>query len=315
MYTSLITIILVSIVIPAGDTVLPSAQNYRVSEIVGVLSADSFQCKLSNYELAPSVRFQVFLPKAEGVTEETLSELLNSSKQIELRNVQFRSYFRVEADLWLDGELFLKKRDREPIPQKGSDSFRQRGVVDGSLPKMQSWQQLQRPQESDSPRVTVQRFAVTIEELLETDVDCSMLTDETPLSDALTFLAKSVQPHLPLMMMWNDLEYNAAIEKETPIGVSGMGRMTLRQALTTIARSVSAGGPRLILVKGGGFVTLRTSQALLKDKSTRVYDVRDLVAPPSTGDIFNRNGSGSGGGFSNMNNLAGLANRGGYFGR
>jgi hypothetical protein len=294
MNTCLTAIILVSYVIPAAGGLPAVSENYRVSEVVSILSASSFQCKLDHYKPAPSVRFRVNLPETEGLTKETLSEGLTSAKEIELRNIKFRSYFRVEADVWIDGQLFLKKRGSETAPNKSDTSKPPSNLRGYQLSTAPQWQQPSK--HSAEQTASVRRGTISIPVLLDTPVDCSMLSDDTPLSEALTRLAESVEPRLPLLILWKDLQVNAFIEKETPIGVDGLGRIKLRQAMGIILRSVSVGGPRLVMVTEGGMITLGTDQTLLGNKATQVYPVQDLLTPPSTGGTNNQGGYGNGGG-------------------
>lgn len=305
MHIAFATIILVSCVIPASDSLPSSSENYGVSEVVSILSPDSFQCKLDHYKPAPSVRFRVNLPETEGLTKEALSERLKSAKAIELRNITFRNYFRIAAEVWIDGQLFLEKRGSE-IAQNESDIPKPPSNLTGyQFSTAPQWQHP--PKRSTEHAAPVRRGTIAIPALLDTPVDCSMLRDDTPLSEALTLLAESVEPQLPLLIFWKDLQANAFIEKETQIGVQGLGRIKLRQAMNIILRSVSSGGPRLVLVTEGGIIKLATEQTLLNRKSTQVYAIQDLLAPPSTGDMYNqggnggsgnRGGYGSGGGFS-----------------
>ena len=292
MHTRLRAIIFVSCIIPAAGTLPAVSENYRVSEVVSVLSARSFQCKLDDYKPAPSVRFRVTLPDTEGVTKETLTERLKSAKEIELRYIKFRNYFRVEADVWIDGQLFLERPKNEGDASNVISNLMgyELSTVSPSQPSSKT---------ATDQTVPVQRRTIPISALLDTTVDCSMLSDDTPLSEALTLLAESVQPRLPLLILWKDLQVNGFIEKETPIGVEGLGQIKLRQAMNIILRSVSAGGSRLVLFTEGGMITLGTEQTLLSNKLTRVFAVEDLLAPPSTGEMYNQGGVGNrGGGFS-----------------
>jgi len=308
MHTSLAAIILVSCVIPAADSSPSTSENYRVSKVVSILSPNSFQCKLENYKPVPSVRFRVILPDTEGLTKEALTERLKSAKEIELRNIKFRNYFRVEADVWIDGQLFLKKPVSKTPPNENDIRKQPADITPSQFPEIPRWQQPPlSPGSAAANPVTVRRVPVAISVLLDTPVDCSMLRDDTPLSEALTLLAESVEPRLPLLIFWKDLQANAFIEKETPIGVEGLGRIKLRQAMNIILRSVSAGGPRLVLATEGGIIKLATEQTLLNRKSTQVYAIEDLLAPPSTGGMNNQGGNGGssnrggsdrGGGFS-----------------
>lgn len=294
MHTRLMAIILISCVIPAAGALPAVSENYRVSEVVSILSPNSFRCKLDNYKPAPAVRFRVNLPEIEGVTKEALSERLTSAKEIELRNITFRNYFRVEADVWIDGQLFLEKRGSETAPNKSDSPKPPSNLTGYQFSTAPQWQQP--PKQSAEHTASIRRGTISIPALLDTPVDCSMLSDDTPLSEALRLLAESVEPRLPLLIFWKDLQVNAFIEKETPIGVDGLGRIKLRQAMNIILRSVSAGGSRLVVVTEGGMIKLGTEQTLLRNKATQVYPVQDLLAPPSTGGVNNQGGYGNGSG-------------------
>jgi len=310
MHISFAAIILVGSMIPATHASPSPSENYHVSEVVSVVSPKSFQCKLDDYKPAPFVRFRVILPDIEGLTKETLSERLTSAKEIELRNIKFRNYFRVEADVWIDGKLFLEKRASETannesdVPKPPSNL---RGYQFSTAPQKQP-----PPQQSKEYAAPVRRGTISIAGLLDTTIDCSMLQDDTPLSEALTLLAESVEPRLPLLILWNDLQVNAFIEKETPIGVDGLDRIKLRHAMDIILRSVSAGGSRLVLVTEGGIIKLGTEQTLLSKKITRVYSLEDLVAPPSTGYRYNQGGYGNN---TRRGNNSRQGNRGGGYNR
>ncbi|MHC5157844.1 MAG: hypothetical protein ACYSOZ_07080, partial [Planctomycetota bacterium] len=141
MHTSLAAIILVSCVIPAADSSPSTSENYRVSEVVSSLSPNSFQCKLDNYKPAPSVRFRVCLPDTEGLTKEALTARLKSAKEIELRNIKFRNYFRVEAEVWIDGQLFLKKPASKTTQNDNDIRKQPANITPSQFPATHRWQQ------------------------------------------------------------------------------------------------------------------------------------------------------------------------------
>jgi hypothetical protein len=283
MYISLMKIILVSVAIPPSDTALLISENYHVSEIVRVLSPTSFESKLENYKPAKSVRFRVTL-RDSGTrdSKEYLENILKSAGRIELRNAVFKSYFRVEADLWLDGKPVGS--EKETVKQLPNPAIYQPVTV---LSRRQS----QPPEPPTKPFLPVKNYSTTINELLDSQIDCSMLTEDTPLSEALVLLSESVEPRLPLLIHWKDLQMNALIEKETPIGVEGFGRLKLRQALNIILLSVAGREPKPVLVAEGGILILGTQQMQLNNKTTRVYEATDLLAVPSTADSYNQGGS------------------------
>jgi hypothetical protein len=292
--------VMVGTVFSASETGSPRPKTYRVGEFIGVLSPDSFQCRLKDYEYSNSIRFRVYIrgisPKdASNQDTAHLTELLKAARQIELRNPVFRNYFRVEADVWADGKnlseivvgqnpaLALRSVTAlETAP--AAQPYRARTVT--SLPEPSY--AVARP---NTPAADVRK--VTLQELLDTPVDCSMLRVETPFSEALEILCGSVTPRLPLVILWGDLEANALIEKESPIGVEGFGRMPLRQALQTVLRSVGTGELKPVLAVEGGIITLGTRQGLGEKNTTRVYSVEDLLMAPSQADEENQSGYGS----------------------
>ena len=138
----------------------------------------------------------------------------------------------------------------------------------------------------------IKSYPVSVNELLDREIDCSMLTDNMPLSEALDLLCESVQPRLPLLIRWDDLQANAFIQKDTPIGVEGFGRLKLGYALSHILQAVAGRQPKPALIAEGGILILGSNEMLQKHKDTRVYDVRDLLAVPSTGGVYNQNNLG-----------------------
>ena len=290
MHTGLAAIILVSIVIPAADVSLSMSTDYQVSEVVRVLTPNLFECRLFDYKPAPFVRFRVSLTDADvqraGIqTKEQLEQRLKSAGEIELRNIRFRTYFRVEADLWLDGKpVVVRPVSTEAAPDVKTDEHKPTNLTTRQLNR---WQ---RP----VVRRTVPIYRpVNIQVLLDTTVDCSMLEENTPLAEALAILSESVEPRLPLLVLWKDLQANALIEKDTLIGVEGFGRLKLRQVLDIVLRSVTGHGPKLVLLAEGGILTLGTHQAILAKREAKVYSATDLLALPSIAETLNQNGRGN----------------------
>lgn len=307
MHASLMTIVLMSIVIPASNKPFWDSENPHVSEIVRVTSPHSFECRLSNYRPAPAVRFRVYvlgvdMQNNNVSSKELLKERLKSCEHIELRNVRFKNYFRIKAELWLDGKQFGATHVQEAIEverqlsKKQKESLLYRPV--SSLPKLHK-----HPELLMKPARVVKSHSVTIGELLEREVDCSMLTDDMPLWEALELLCESVQPRLPLLIRWNDLQANAFIEKGTPIGVEGFAQLKLRYALSHILQAVTGREPKPVLIAEGGILILGSYEMLLEHKDTRVYDVRDLLALPSTGGLFQQ------GNQSNLGHIVGNFSR------
>jgi hypothetical protein len=241
----------------------------------------------------------------DAESKRLLEERLKSAKQIELRNAIFKSYFRIEAELWLDGKPFGpipagKAIEVEKQPKKQQKkTILYRPVSTLSKPHKQ-------PESLVKHSRVVKSRSVTIGELLGREIDCSMLTENTPLSEALELLCESVQPRLPLLIRWDDLQAYAFIEKDTPIGVEGFGSMKLGYALSHILQAVAGREPKPALIAEGGILILGSNEMLLKHKATRVFDVKDLLAVPSTEGMYQQGGSY---GQGNLGNIVGNFSR------
>lgn len=112
--------------------------------------------------------------------------------------------------------------------------------------------------------------------------DPSTFTPETPFGEAIDILRNSTDPPLNIVVLWRDLEENADIDRDTPIGMDGVSGIRLRTCLKLLLASVSGGGlEKLRYVVEGGVITIATQDSLPKRKITRVYDITDLVSAPA----------------------------------
>lgn len=83
---------------------------YEVAEVLAVRSLSEFECRLKDYPHSKTARFRVQIrsvvlnpqiPRADAT--EYLLERLKNAGRIHLENIQFRNYFRVTADVAIDG--------------------------------------------------------------------------------------------------------------------------------------------------------------------------------------------------------------------
>jgi len=115
-------------------------------------------------------------------------------------------------------------------------------------------------------------------------MDPSTFTPQMPLSEAVEILRNSTFPPLNIVVLWKDLEENADINPETPIGIDGVSGVSLSRHLKSLLDGVSGGSPeRLGYVVDDGVIVISTLGTLPKRMVTRVYDVTDLVGQPSYG--------------------------------
>jgi hypothetical protein len=108
-------------------------------------------------------------------------------------------------------------------------------------------------------------------------------TYDMPLEEAIEILRYSTQPPLNIVVLWGDLDNNAGIDRLTPIGIDGVSGIRLRQCIELLVTSLSASsGVKIGYVVHGGAVTIGTIEYLPQaPRQNRVYDISDLVAPPS----------------------------------
>ena len=115
-----------------------------------------------------------------------------------------------------------------------------------------------------------------------TTADPSSFTPDMPLDQAIDILRNSTVPSLNIVVLWKDLEENADIYRDTPIGMDGVSRVPLRTHLKLLLMSVSAGGAeKLVYVVDDGVITIATQGSLPKKMIARVYDITDLVSAPA----------------------------------
>jgi len=142
-----------------------------------------------------------------------------------------------------------------------------------------------------------------------------IFTRDTTFGQAIQALRQSTRRPLNIVVYWKEIADNAGISQDTPIGADGIVGLTVRQHLEILVGSLSAtSGAKLGYVVNRGVIVIATVDRLPKPrKVTRVYDVSDLVAPPSTGFRPGMWG-GFGPGMGMRNNLMGMGGFGQYGG-
>lgn len=110
----------------------------------------------------------------------------------------------------------------------------------------------------------------------------SSFTPDMTFEEAINILRNSTVPKLNIAVLWKDLEQNADIYRDTPIGIKGVSKVPLRTHLKLLLLSVSAGGSdKLGYVVDDGVIIIATQDSLPKKMKTRVYDITDLVSAPA----------------------------------
>jgi hypothetical protein len=274
---------------------------FAVSEVTRVLSPVSFECRLKNYPDTEQVRFRVILKGAAPSTErseaesiEALRRILTSAENIELRQANVRNYFRIEAEVWVQSQSIK--------PELLAGKFIRETKLDNTAlnpetaePRMAKNEAPLKRGKAEAARPEIVVGASTLQSLLKARIDASSLRAETPLIEALELISGSLDPRLPVVVFWSDLQNNAFIDRDTPIGVDGFGVMPAAQALDIVLYSVSGSGMPLKFTIDGGVLKIGTLRSL-SGKVTRVYSITDLLLPRANFDEEYGSGAGAAGG-------------------
>ena len=113
-------------------------------------------------------------------------------------------------------------------------------------------------------------------------VDLSDLTPDTPFSEAINILRDLTKPKLNVLVFWRDLEENAGVYRDTPIGIDGISRIPLYTGLKLLLKSISTTGlEELGYVVDENLITIATKGSLPDPMFTEVYDVSVFSGAPA----------------------------------
>jgi hypothetical protein len=305
------------------SAVVTAATQYsdcRVERLITVHSAGSFTCKPFGWQGIGPVRLRVQVAGVELKEDDLIADRdeektqdprdftaakLKAAGSIELKNIEMRNYFRVIADVYIDGQSLadqligagLAERviDEPEIvdnaPQPGDRDRGDGRPVDwwrrqaqrGSMPRPdrdEGGHKAMRPQGGmRGHRPHRQPMQVSLTGMLRFRTDLSELRVDMTFQEAMDYLRAKTTPPMPITVMWPDLEENAFVDPDKPIGVDGFGVMELRKALQIILRSVSVGSPsELEYVVDGGMITIATTQmGLSLRKYQEVYHLDEVA--------------------------------------
>jgi len=132
---------------------------------------------------------------------------------------------------------------------------------------------------------------------LETLVDLSALTPDTPFNEAIEIIRNSVDPPLKIIVLWNDLSDNAYIEQDAPIGMQGFAGVPVGETLRIMLTSISGGVANIDFVVKEGYITIATRESLPGTKLiTQVYDISEIVGASANFEPTQTQTGGQGGG-------------------
>ncbi|MHC4160207.1 MAG: hypothetical protein ACYSSO_14135 [Planctomycetota bacterium] len=115
-----------------------------------------------------------------------------------------------------------------------------------------------------------------------TAVSPSSFKPDMPFSEAIDILRNLTIPPINIVVLWKDLEENADIYRDTPIGMNGLSGVPLKTHLKVLLMSVAGDSvEKLRYVVEDGVILIATQGSLPRRNVTRIYDVTDLVSEPA----------------------------------
>jgi Flp pilus assembly secretin CpaC/tetratricopeptide (TPR) repeat protein len=122
---------------------------------------------------------------------------------------------------------------------------------------------------------------IAVYKQLETLVDLSALTPDTPIEEAIEIIRTSVDPPLKIVVRWKDLADNAYVERDTVIGMQGLSGIPVGKGLQELLDSVSGGIVKIDYSVDDGIITIATRESLPNKLVTHVYDITELIGMPA----------------------------------
>ncbi len=282
MYGSL-TFLISALLIGAVGIESESGSSYTVSEIIHVRQPTVVVCRLRDYVQPTRVRFSVRLRDvaapddvdAAAGARDSLEKRLAQAQHIRLQNVDDHGYFHLTADIYADGvnlgAAMLQGGLLRPLePEKD----------EVSQPEPVRWEFVP-PEDKAAPKHPApSELSADTQRGFGRKVEIAHIRPETGLRDALRMISSQSSPPLPILVMWGDLERNALITPDSPVGLEGFGQVPAEQALRLVLLSVQSPGMPLRMVHDGGVVTIATGYADIEKPRAVVYPVADLISPP-----------------------------------
>lgn len=219
-------------------------------------------------------------------------DLLNQARVITLENMRRDRYFRVIADVYVDGrnlaEMLIAAGLAKPTD---TETKAAPPALKEQKPKTAPVAAPYKPKKP--PRIAPEppfaepaqpRNARTVLYQLGQPIDLSAFTSDTPFAEAIDILRNATDPPLPIMVLWNDVTNNAFIERDSPIGLGALPHIRLETGLQLLLDSVSAGEEPLDYALRRGVIVIATKQYLAGKMVSRAYNLTGLMQ--HHGDFF-----------------------------
>ncbi|MCF7955320.1 MAG: hypothetical protein K9M75_05925 [Phycisphaerae bacterium] len=301
----------------------------KVTEITKVDGGGDFRCRISGKSLIAGARLKVHVRGADSISNADAAKAFTEAafkqaKVIRLTNVRLRNYFRVIADVEIDG----KNLADELVKQDLTKSVKPAALDTGAI-KTTSYLPRTKLSDAGSTRqIGTKSIGRTVMAARKKHMTNSQITNSMKSSpvvlggegfkpdmtfeEAIEQIRNSFSPELPIVVLWPEIERNCFVERDTPIGIEWNGKITAKKGLELLLMSVAQSrGPGLQYYVDGGIVTIASNNLKLDKRVLRVYNVAELTSVSPT---MNR-GYGNQDGYGNQimyGNQGGYGNQGMY---
>jgi len=301
----------------------------KVTEITKVDGGGDFRCRISGKSLIAGAALRVHVrdtncSKDSSEAKAFLETAFKEAKVIRLTNVRLRNYFRVIADVEIDG-----KNLADQLVKQGFTKSVKPAALDTGAIKTTSYLYRGKTTATKTTRSTgtrsIGRKVMTARKNAMTNSKITNSMKSSPVvlggkgfrpdmtfEEAIDQIRNSFNPALPIVVLWPEIERSCFVERDTPIGIEWNGKITVKKGLELLLMSVvPSDGVGLQYYVDGGIVTIASNNIKFDKPVLRAYNVAELtsVSPAMNQGYGNQGGYGNRGGYGNQGMYG---NQGGY---
>jgi hypothetical protein len=299
----------------------------KVTEIIQVDDGANFRCRISGKSLIAGPALRVHVRGINSLKDKTLSKsfvetAFKDARNIRLTNVRLRNYFRIIADVAIDGndlagELIKQgfaKTAKVPPPSSvetktaAYSKMRSERLNGKTVRPGETGNFDKKTTRKNSPGSSTLRISDSLKNSPRSLGGQSFHRDMT-FEEAIDQIRHSVDPPLPIVVLWPEIERNCHVQRDTPIGIEWNGKITIKKGLDILLMAVARrNASRLQYYVDGGLITIASTKVNFNKRVMRVYNVAELTAAlPQMN--YSRGGYGNQGRYGNQ---GGYRNQGGY---
>jgi hypothetical protein len=291
-FASVVCIILMLTSFCHAGLIGKSYSDGKVTEIMQVDGGGDFRCRISGKSMLAGARLRVHVRGINSLSDAVMAKTFvetafKNAKKIELTNIRLRNYYRVIADVEIDGkglaDLLVKQGFAKAIktPPITTDAKKRLAAKTYAAKSPRSGAAVSIGRKTLSARKTIATNSQITNSLKNSPVSLSGegFSKDTTFEDAIDKIRNSVRPALPIVVLWPEIKRNCFVEPDTPIGFDWNGKISIKRGLDLLLMSVAQrDGEKLQYYVDGGIVTIASTKVKFNRNVMRVYNVAELTA-------------------------------------